>query len=137
MGVYNMPPYLGIVRNVDTDPDENVDGDLIRWSSADRAWKRVLQSSLILDGLPSRVGAQFQFLTVNGAEDDIEFTEFSLDNLTKTTSYSMTDDDSVILADATAGAMTITLPRPSDTRRRVITIKKIDTTGNVVTVATV
>ena len=46
MGVYNMPPYLGIVRNVNTDPDENVDGDLIRWNSSDRLWKRVQDSAL-------------------------------------------------------------------------------------------
>lgn len=82
-------------------------------------------------------GAEFRFLTVNDAEDAIEFTEFSLDFLTKTSSYSMADDDSVILADATAGAMTITLPLPQNALRRVITIKKIDTTGFVVTVATI
>ncbi len=81
--------------------------------------------------------SQFQFATVNEDEDALEFTEFSLENLTKTASYIMADDDSVILADATAGAMTITLPRPSDVKRRVVTIKKIDTTGFVVTIATV
>lgn len=86
---------------------------------------------------PVYTGKEFQFLTVNEAKDAVEFTEFSLENITKTASYSMADNDSVILADASAGAMTITLPRPADTKRRVITIKKIDTTNNIVTVATV
>ena len=91
----------------------------------------------ISDTPSSYSGSQFQFPTVNEGENAIEFVEFSLDFLTKTASYLMADDDSVILADAAAGAMTITLPRPDVTKRRVITIKKIDTTDNVVTIAAV
>lgn len=83
------------------------------------------------------VDSQFQFLKVGENEDEVKFVEFELDFLTKTASYAMADDDSVILADAIAGPMTITLPRPDVTKRRVITIKKIDTTDNVVTIAAV
>lgn len=100
-------------------------------------WHNVMDFIGGPDAPSSYSGSQFQFATVNEAEDSLEFTEFSLENITKTASYSMADDDSVILADATAGAMTVTLPRPSDVKRRVVTIKKIDTTGNVVTIATV
>ena len=82
-------------------------------------------------------GTAFQFLRVNENENAVEFEEFALDFLTKTASYTMANDDSVILADATAGAMTITLPRPDVTKRRVVTVKKIDSTDNVVTIAAV
>ncbi len=82
-------------------------------------------------------GSQFQFLTVNEDEDAVEFTEFSLENITKTVSYIMADDDSVILADAASGAMTITLPLPQNVKRRVVTIKKIDSTNNAVTILTI
>ncbi len=91
----------------------------------------------ISDTPSSYSGSQFQFATVNEGQDAIEFAEFSLDFLTKTASYAMADDDSVILADASAGAMTITLPRPDVVKRRVVTIKKIDSGNNVVTIAAV
>jgi len=45
----------------------------------------------------------------------------------------LTDD--VILADATAGALTVTLPDPTLTNGRVFTVKKIDATVNTVTIA--
>lgn len=83
----------------------------------------------------SFTGAEFQFLTVNDLEDAVEFTEFSVDFLKKTQSYAMAIDDSVILADATKEAITITLPLPQSTKRRVVFIKKIDASNNVVTVA--
>ncbi len=90
----------------------------------------------ISDTPSSYTGEQFQFATVNEAESAIEFSEFSLDFLTKTSSYSMGDDDSVILADASSGPMTIILPLPQNTKRRVVVIKKIDNSSNPVTIST-
>ncbi len=53
---------------------------------------------------------------------------------TKITSYPATIADSVILCNATAGIMTIGLPPASTATGRVMTIKKIDASGNAVTV---
>lgn len=54
---------------------------------------------------------------------------------TKTTAYTVTASDSVILADATSAAFQVTLPSPSGITGRQYTIKKIDASGNAVTVA--
>jgi len=48
--------------------------------------------------------------------------------------YTATADDSVILVDAVGGAVTITLPTASTCPGRIYTIKKIDLSGNVVTI---
>lgn len=45
-----------------------------------------------------------------------------------------TTNDSVILCDATSGPITITLQDPSLVQGLVLTIKKIDSTGNAVTI---
>lgn len=45
-----------------------------------------------------------------------------------------TTNDSVILADATAGALTVNLQDPSLVQGLVLTIKKMDSTGNTVTI---
>ena len=54
---------------------------------------------------------------------------------TKTAAYTLTATDSVILADATAAAFTVTLPSPSGISGRQYTIKKIDASANAVTIA--
>jgi len=54
--------------------------------------------------------------------------------VTKTGAYTATDDDIVILVDATAGAITITLPAASGRSGQVYIIKKIDSSANAVTV---
>jgi len=54
--------------------------------------------------------------------------------VTKTGAYTATDDDIVILVDATAGAITITLPAASGRSGQVYIIKKIDSSANTVTV---
>jgi hypothetical protein len=53
---------------------------------------------------------------------------------TKTTSYTLTQDDHTVLSDATAGAMTISLPSPTGIAGRVYVIKKIDASVNIVKV---
>lgn len=53
---------------------------------------------------------------------------------TKTTTYSVLTSDSTILADASGGGFTITLPGASNAGFKVI-IKKVDTSANVVTIS--
>lgn len=43
--------------------------------------------------------------------------------------------DSIILADASAGALTVTLPNPATTKDKRFVIKKTDSGGNAVTVS--
>jgi hypothetical protein len=49
----------------------------------------------------------------------------------------LTATDSVILADATSGAFTVTLPSAVGIAGRQYTIKKIDNSANTVTIASV
>lgn len=50
--------------------------------------------------------------------------------------YTLTDIDDIILGNAGAGAFTLTLPTAVGFSGRAYDIKKIDSSGNVVTVAT-
>lgn len=53
---------------------------------------------------------------------------------TKTTAYAATAADSVILVNATGGAVAITLPAATAAPGQMIRVKKIDSSGNAVTV---
>ena len=53
-----------------------------------------------------------------------------------TASYEVPRGVSFVPVDATSGAVTITLPDPGEARGRKITVKKIDGSGNAVTVTT-
>jgi hypothetical protein len=59
-----------------------------------------------------------------------------LSTSTKTTTYSIVSTDYTLRADATVGAFTITLPTAVGIDGQVFVIKKIDATGNSVTIAT-
>jgi len=54
--------------------------------------------------------------------------------VTKTGNYTATAADYTIICDATSGAITITLPAASGATRRIYNIKKVDASGNTVTV---
>jgi len=54
---------------------------------------------------------------------------------TKTAAYTLTATDSVILADATSAAFTVTLPSAAGIAGRQYTIKKVDSSANAVTIA--
>jgi hypothetical protein len=54
----------------------------------------------------------------------------------KTAAYTLTASDSVITADATGGAFTVTLPTAVGIAGRAYTVKKIDASANAVTVGT-
>ena len=51
-----------------------------------------------------------------------------------TSTYDITDDDSTILADATAAAITLTLPPASTTLHHVFTVKRLNSGANSVTI---
>lgn len=61
---------------------------------------------------------------------------FSCNLVTKTAAYTATANYCVILADATSGAVTITLPTAVGRKGQEYSIKKIDSSANAVTVAT-
>lgn len=52
----------------------------------------------------------------------------------KTAAYTLTLSDSICVVDATGGAVTITLPTAASAINRCFYIKKIDASGNAVTV---
>ena len=54
----------------------------------------------------------------------------------KTANYTATPEDDLILVDATSGAITITLYSAAGRIGNVITIKKVDSSSNIVTIAT-
>lgn len=53
---------------------------------------------------------------------------------TKTGAYTITGDDYTILADATSAGFTVTLPAANTSTGRIFIIKKIDASGNAVTI---
>jgi hypothetical protein len=53
---------------------------------------------------------------------------------TKTTTYTATAADDILLGDATSGAFSITLPAATSSTGLVLTIKKIDASANAVTI---
>jgi len=62
---------------------------------------------------------------------------FSLeqDTRTVTATYSMDLEDDLVLADATGGAFTVTLPFVADAQRKVYWVKRLNGGGNAVTVS--
>lgn len=54
----------------------------------------------------------------------------------KTTTYSITTTDSILLCSASGGAFTVTLPTAASVSGRSYSIKKTDSTSNAVTIAT-
>ena len=57
-----------------------------------------------------------------------------LNVVSKTGDYTATVFDDVILVDATNGAVTITLPKASNASKKVLIIKKTDSSANAVTI---
>lgn len=63
------------------------------------------------------------------------YSDLDVDIVTKTDSYTITKTDHVILADASGGNITITLPKLSDIPDdKIYHVKKIDSSGNTVTI---
>lgn len=91
---------------------------------------------------PARLGVGtdgFMLIANSGAATGLQWAALPSSNLhttvTKTGSYTATTNDEVILADATSGPLTITLPMAAGNSNEYM-IKKIDSSANNVTVAT-
>jgi len=69
---------------------------------------------------------------INSGIDKANIVDLSV--LAKTTTYTILNTDKVITADATSAAFTLTLPTAVGITGRVLTIKKIDSTLNQVTI---
>ena len=54
--------------------------------------------------------------------------------ITKTAAYTATDSDAIILCDASSGAFTLTLPTAAERSGKSYTIKKTDSSANIVTI---
>ncbi len=65
-----------------------------------------------------------------------DYSGLDVDVVTKTSDYTVTDSDHVILCDASGGAITITMPALSTIPdEKIYHIKKIDSSVNAVTIA--
>ncbi len=63
------------------------------------------------------------------------YADFDVAVVTKTGDYTVTVNDHVVLADASGGNITITLPALADIPdEKIYHVKKIDSSGNTVTV---
>lgn len=62
------------------------------------------------------------------------FTKRKISSITSNTTLTSTDGLEIILADATSGAITVTLPAASSSSGRTLTIKKTDSSTNLITV---
>ena len=65
---------------------------------------------------------------------DFSKTPFVFNVVTKTAAYTVNKRQSVVLCNATSGAFTVTLPPAKSMRNRGVYIKKIDSSGNAITV---
>lgn len=68
--------------------------------------------------------------TLNNTADGFLFHVTSV-----TADYTVMDNDSIILVDATSAAVTVTLPPAAEAKNKRYTVKKIDSSGNAVTVS--
>lgn len=78
------------------------------------------------------IGSSGQTLKVSGGVP--AWGDFTLATSTKTSNYTVTTSDTVILADATSGTIAITLPTAASAAGYRFFVKRIDNSGNSVTV---
>lgn len=92
-----------------------------------RTWLR-LPSSLSLVGVIERLNTQL------GPRDLVAPNGLGTPVRTVTAAYAVDGTDCVVLADATGGAFTVTLPRADQAKGRIFRIKRLNGGGNNVTV---
>ena len=81
------------------------------------------------------IGSTGDVLTVSGGLPSWGANSVVMATATKTTNYTVTTSDTVILADATAGNVTITLPSASSASGYRFFVKRIDGSANSVSIA--
>ncbi len=153
MAVFNRIPeisesFIGDVGG-DVGPEVNQDGDLLRQNGTTKKWERVNESALnSTHNHDDRYFQESEFIDVSagipdagkpvklGVKGRLSGTMRHIRALaTKTASYVMSINDEVILADASAGPITITLPPIGPSTGLVYHIKRInDDTSDDVTV---
>lgn len=98
----------------------------------------ILKINNVATSWPATQGSSNSVLTNDGS-GNLSWASASSQNntapiATKTANYTMTSSDGTVLADASSGAITITLPAAASSAERIFTIKKKDVTANIVTV---
>jgi hypothetical protein len=81
------------------------------------------------------IGATGKTLRVSGGVPTWSDADVTLATATKTSSYTITGSDTVVFADASGGAVTITLPTASGLSGYRFYVKRIDSSGNGCSVA--
>jgi len=85
-------------------------------------------SKPMLFAISSNVGIMYNLRGVIGGDQTLR------NIVTKSANYSAAITDDIILCDVSASDFTVTMPSASSTIGRVVTIKKIDTTGKKLTI---
>ena len=87
---------------------------------------------------PVRLNGDYSDLTDQSWTLSVNKSGFIIPTRTVTAgSHSLTEDDNVIFANAVSGGVTVDVYNTSSNAGAMVTIKKIDTTDNVVTITTV
>lgn len=63
-----------------------------------------------------------------------QYAVYTAMTVTKAANYTITRDDSSVLCDAVAGGFTVTLPPVTEAMGQTYTVKKIDASGNSITI---
>lgn len=98
-------------------------------------WSQINTSGSNLTDITTRLHSSLQ--SIVGSSDAYHLSQAQYETIntlsTKTTNYTATSTDGIILVDATSGVVTITLPAAST--RKELHIKKIDASANAVTIS--
>ncbi len=113
-----MPPAVERINVDDTT-------GLVEQTSFDSFTKRAIGVASATD-IPARSDADARYINSGGA--------LTLKTRTITATGSPASSDYLILCDATSGAITLNLPAAASSIGRVLVIKKIDASGNTVTI---
>lgn len=115
---------------MDAFPDSFKDGNLNLYNSTDITKIVAFDAS----GITTGTTRTFIFPNKSGTFAVTSDIPASLSTVTKTANYTATTSDTVILADATSGNITITLYTAVGNQGKQISIKKIDSSANTVTI---
>lgn len=91
-----------------------------------------IQGNTGFDNLRENIDPHLKTKTIN-VKDTIKARGISLNIVTKTSNYNATSSDHVIIGNATSASFTITLPPTLRGKGIIYHIKKIDSSGNTIT----